>query len=257
MRKSIGIVFQDPSLDEELTGEENLDFHGRLYGMGAADRADRIAEVLQLVDLVDRRHDIVKTYSGGMRRRLEIARGLMHHPRVLFLDEPTLGLDPQTRRKIWDYIRLLKETMGMTIILTTHYMEEADQLCTKIAIIDRGRIVALDSPERLKAMLGGDLVDLRVKEAPAEFVTDLKGLDHVSDVFLDDDTVGLTVSNGESFIPRAVEAAQKHGVVISSVSMRKPNLEDLFIRLTGREIRDEGVGDSKEIMRMYLRSKRR
>ncbi len=168
VRQCIGIVFQDPSLDDELTGEENLDFHGRLYGMDRSARASRIKELLTLVDLWDRRGDLIRTYSGGMRRRLEIARGLMHNPEVLFLDEPTLGLDPQTRRKIWDYIGNLKESSGTTIILTTHYMDEADQLCSRIAIIDRGGIVALGSPEELKASLGGDLLELQTMElAPA------------------------------------------------------------------------------------------
>jgi len=156
-------VFQDPSLDDELTGEENLDFHGRLYGLGSRTRRQRTDDVLALVDLEDRRRDMVKTYSGGMRRRLEIARGLMHRPQVLFLDEPTLGLDPQTRRKIWNYILDLKQSFGMTIILTTHYMDEADRLCSRIAIIDKGRIVAMDTPGALKQQLGGDLLELRLQ----------------------------------------------------------------------------------------------
>lgn len=257
VRRSIGIVFQDPSLDDELTGEENLDFHGRLYGLDSQTRKVQIDEVLNLVDLQDRRRDLVKTYSGGMRRRLEIARGLMHRPKVLFLDEPTLGLDPQTRRKIWNYIRGLKESYGMTIILTTHYMDEADQLCSRVAIIDHGKIVAMDSPANLKASLGGDLVELDVIEVPSQFLDAVKNSEQVGRVSAQDGHVVLTVSNGESFIPRVFETAQSLGMEISSVSVRKPNLEDVFIKLTGREIREETVPESKERIRLYMWRHRR
>ena len=151
VRRSIGYVFQDPTLDIELTGRENLDFHGRLYGLNRTLRRQRIEEMLEIVQLTDRAGDLVKTYSGGMKRRLEIARGLLHHPKVLFLDEPTLGLDPQTRRSIWEHIQRLNREKNITIILTTHYTEEADQLCGRILIIDFGRVVALDTPQKLKA----------------------------------------------------------------------------------------------------------
>ena len=257
VRQCIGIVFQDPSLDDDLTGEENLDFHGRLYGMDSRTRGSRMTEVLRLVDLEDRRDDLVKTYSGGMRRRLEIARGLMHRPRVLFLDEPTLGLDPQTRRKIWNYIRSLKDSYGMTIILTTHYMDEADQLCSRIAVIDRGEIVALDSPDALKASLGGDVLELDIADPDPAFIEQLKNLEEVDHISSQDGKVALTVKNGESFIPRIFEVAQAVGVEISSVAMRKPNLEDVFLKLTGREIRDEGVVEPKERMRIYMWARRR
>ena len=153
VRRSIGYVFQEPTLDLQLTGRENLDFHGRLYHLKKEDRKRRIEEMLQLVQLTDRADDLVKTYSGGMKRRLEIARGLLHHPKVLFLDEPTLGLDPQTRHSIWDHIQRLNKERRITIILTTHYTEEADFLCGRILIIDSGEIVALDTPEKLKAKL--------------------------------------------------------------------------------------------------------
>ncbi len=214
-------------------------------------------EVLTLVDLQDRRWDVVKTYSGGMRRRLEIARGLMHMPRVLFLDEPTLGLDPQTRRKIWKYIRSLKSSFGMTIILTTHYMEEADQLCSRIAIIDRGEIVAMDTPEALKASLGGDVLELEVSDAAPAFIEALRAAEQLTHVSVHDGRVVLTVSNGESFIPVAFETAQRLGVGISTVSMRRPNLEDVFIKLTGREIRDETITEHKERIRIYMWGRRR
>jgi ABC-2 type transport system ATP-binding protein len=257
VRRSIGIVFQDPSLDDELTGEENLDFHGRLYGMDASTRRARIEEVLILVDLLDRRHDIVKTYSGGMRRRLEIARGLMHRPEVLFLDEPTLGLDPQTRRRIWNYIRNLKESFGMTIILTTHYMDEADQLCSRIAVIDRGGIVAMDTPEGLKAQLGGEVLELETSDMREDFLAVLEQSDDVGDISLEEGKLALTVKNGESFVPKVFEMAQNLGIEILSVSMRKPNLEDVFIKLTGREIRDDTVREPKERIRIFMRRTRR
>ena len=167
VRKSIGFVFQDPTLDIELTGRENLDFHGRIYGLKSDVRKQRIEEMLKVVKLNDRADDFVKTYSGGMKRRLEIARGLLHHPKVLFLDEPTLGLDPQTRRSIWAHIQRLNEEEEVTIILTTHYTEEADYLCNRILIIDFGKIVALDTPESLKAQLKGDVVSLIFKDSSA------------------------------------------------------------------------------------------
>ena len=209
------------------------------------------------MDLQDRRGDIVKTYSGGMRRRLEIARGLMHRPKVLFLDEPTLGLDPQTRRKIWNYIRGLKESYGTTIILTTHYMDEADQLCSRVAIIDHGRIVAMDSPANLKASLGGDLVELDTSEIHPQFVEIMQNSEQVARVSAQDGHVVLTVTNGESFIPRVFETAKSLGMEISSVAVRKPNLEDVFIKLTGREIREETVIEPKERIRLYMWSRRR
>ncbi|MDQ7784623.1 MAG: ATP-binding cassette domain-containing protein [Desulfomonilaceae bacterium] len=251
VRRAIGIVFQDPSLDVELTGQENLDFHGRLYGMRGSLRKSRIDEVLSLVDLSIRRNDPVKTYSGGMRRRLEIARGLMHRPEVLFLDEPTLGLDPQTRRKIWHYIRSLEESFGMTIILTTHYMDEADRLCSRVAIIDRGEIVALDSPQNLKTRLGGDVLDVDIAEASPEFIEKLKIIGDLRSVKVQDGRLMITVERGESFVPRLFETAQTMGVAISAVSMRKPNLEDVFIQLTGREIREEAPVEPKDRIGIY------
>jgi len=174
VRKSIGIVFQDQSLDEELTAWENMDFHGRLYRIPGEVREQRIKELLDLVELEDRKNDIVKTFSGGMRRRLEIARGLLHHPAVLFLDEPTLGLDPQTRNHLWQYIATLNKEHGITIILTTHYMEEADRLCNRIAIIDHGKIIALDTPANLKDGIGGDVVTIG-SPAPDKVVSALAG----------------------------------------------------------------------------------
>lgn len=168
VRKSIGIVFQDPSSDDILTGYENLKLHGMLYSMPVGLREQRIKEVLKLVDLEDRKDDQVKKYSGGMRRRLEIARGLMHHPKVLFLDEPTLGLDPQSRENIWKYIENLSKEEKISLILTTHYMEEVDRLCSRLAIIDKGKVVALDSPSNLKRIIGGDVVVMKINNLDLE-----------------------------------------------------------------------------------------
>jgi len=179
VRKSIGIVFQDPSSDDILTGYENLKLHGMLYGMSVDLREERIKEVLNLVDLTDRKDERVKKYSGGMRRRLEIARGLMHRPKVLFLDEPTLGLDPQSRENIWQYIENLSGHGEMSIIITTHYMEEADRLCSRLAIIDHGKIVALDSPSNLKKIIGGEVVILKIKNP---IIDSFKGLDFVKNI---------------------------------------------------------------------------
>jgi ABC-2 type transport system ATP-binding protein len=257
VRRSIGVVFQDPSLDDELTGEENLDFHGRLYGLNAAVRRGAIEEVLRLVDLAPRRHDLVKTYSGGMRRRLEIARGLMHRPTVLFLDEPTLGLDPQTRRKIWEYVRELNQSFSMTIILTTHYMDEADQLCSRIAVMDKGRIVSLGAPDELKALLGGDLLELEASGPLDAYVDRLRELTQAQSISVDGCSVKLTVEGGESIIPLIFQAAHSLGVSISSVSLRKPNLEDVFIALTGREIRDDTTLDPKDRVRIYMQGRKR
>ena len=237
VRKNIGIVFQEPTLDLELTAKENLDFHARLYGLNKKRREERIKEVLKLVDLYDKANLQVKKFSGGMQRRLEIARGLLHFPKVLFLDEPTLGLDAQTRRKIWDYIIEMKEREDVTIILTTHYIEEADKLCDRVAIIDKGKIIALDDPENLKKMVGEDVVSLTVNDSGR--LIDELALEEIRKIVKIEDRLELSVVKGETMIPRIVEIAQKVGVEVKSVSLRKPTLEDVFIHLTGREIREE------------------
>ena len=205
VRSSIGVVFQDPSVDSQLSGRENLDFHGRMYGMDRKTRAERIAEVLELVDLTEKADVLMEDYSGGMQRRLEIARGLMHHPSVLFLDEPTLGLDAQTRRYIWRYIRRMNGDEGVTVVLTTHYMEEADHLCERVAIIDQGRIVALDSPERLKDLIGADIVTLEVEDGVGdEAVRALSDLEGVEAVDRAGSTLRLRVDRSEARIPEIV-----------------------------------------------------
>lgn len=247
VRKSVGIVFQDPSSDEILTGSENLKLHGMLYDMPDDLAAKRIDEVLNLVDLADRKNDLVKKYSGGMRRRLELARGLMHHPKVLFLDEPTLGLDPQTREHIWNYIRKLAKEEKITIIITTHYMDEADRLCDRIAIIDHGKIVALDSPENLKKELGGETIRL---ETAKPNIKALEKLKCVKSIKILDGEVFLTVSDANKNLQKILEAAGK----VSSVEVRSPKLEDVFLHYTGRTIRKDAPEGSWVDKAMHARS---
>ncbi|WP_214021599.1 ATP-binding cassette domain-containing protein [Methanoculleus sp.] len=254
VRKSIGIVFQDQSLDEELTAYENMDFHGRLYRIGGEERRRRIGELLALVGLDDRKDDLVKTYSGGMRRRLEIARGLLHEPKVLFLDEPTLGLDPQTRNLLWEYIARLNDETGITIILTTHYMEEADRLCDRVAIIDRGTIIALDTAENLKASIGGDVVTIASPDPDA--VAGLLTAPWISGIERHDGSVTIRLQDADRHIPGIVTAIHQSGIGITSLSVRKPTLEDVFLHYTGRTIREEEVS-GKEAMRMFHRAGRR
>jgi ABC-2 type transport system ATP-binding protein len=234
VRRSIGLVFQQTTLDDALTAEQNLRFHAYAYGVPADVRERRLRELLALVELSDRRGDRVRTFSGGMKRRLEIARGLLHHPRVLFLDEPTLGLDPQTRRRIWDYLAHLRMREGLTIFMTTHYMDEAEQ-CDRIAVIDHGEIVALDTPAGLKAAVGGDLItiDTPDREAAATELRDRFGLEPV----VADGTISFQVEGGEAFLPDFVRT---FGRPIDAIGLRRPTLDDAFLHLTGREIRDAG-----------------
>ena len=255
VRQSIGVVFQDPALDTKLTGKENLDFHGIMYGMPKREREKRIKEVLKLVELEDRANMLVEKYSGGMKRRLEIARGLIHRPKVLFLDEPTLGLDAQTRRHIWDYIKKLNKESEIAIILTTHYMEEADYLCSRVAIIDHGKIVVMDTPQNLKHSLGGDVVCLEVGDG-ARLAKVLRREEWVKAVKKYDGKMCATMEHGERRIPQIVSIAQKSGIRIRSVSLHEPSLEDVFIHYTGKSIREqegEGGGMRREIMRRRMR----
>ena len=257
VRKAIGVVFQEPALDGKLTGRENLEFHGMMYGLKSGERRMRIDEVLALVDLVDKAPVLVEKYSGGMKRRLEIARGLIQHPKVLFLDEPTLGLDAQTRRHIWDYVRKLNRERRVTIILTTHYMEEADYLCGRIAIMDHGKFVALDTPARLKDVLGGDVVSLEIEGDPASFETALKSLDWIKKFQRHEGALNLTMEKGERRIPELVNLAQDHGVTVSCVHLRKPSLEDVFLHFTGRSIREKEANVSERNRAMMMGHGRR
>lgn len=239
VRKSIGVVFQEPALDNKLTGKENLEFHAMMYGIDKAERRRRIDKVLTLVELTEKAAVLVENYSGGMKRRLEIARGLIHEPKVLFLDEPTLGLDAQTRRHIWDYIKKLNKERGVTIILTTHYMEEADYLCERVAIMDHGKFVALDTPYKLKDILGGDVVCLEVDRDENRFLSLTKTLGWIKNSSHHDGVITLTMEKGERRIPELIRFAQKLDIQVSCVQLRKPSLEDVFLHFTGRTIREQ------------------
>jgi ABC-2 type transport system ATP-binding protein len=232
VRRNIGLVFQDTTLDSYLTGEQNLRFHAELYGVPKAAFAPRLRQVLEMVGLWERRDGVVATYSGGMQRRLEIARGLLHAPRVLFLDEPTVGLDPQTRVSIWEYINDLKQREDITIFLTTHYMDEAEN-CDRIAIIDHGKIVAIDTPEALKASVGKDRVQISTADDPAAIraLADEFGIE----AEMHEGLVTFSVEAGEHFVPRLFATLP---VAIRSVSVSRPSLDDVFMSYTGKTIRD-------------------
>lgn len=239
VRRSIGIVFQEPSVDDRLTGRENLVMHANLYGVPAGERRRRIEVVLKLVELEDRADDLLRTYSSGMRRRLEIARGLIHYPKVLFLDEPTIGLDPQTREHIWAYIRELSMREDITVILTTHYMEEADRLCDRVAIIDYGKIVALDTPQSLKEKLEGEIITIKTKDAD-RLSRKLGEAGLVDKISVVGDELKLNVKEAHATLPRVVEMAAGFGIRVEYVSLHEPDLGDVFLHYTGRGIRAEG-----------------
>lgn len=239
IRNNIGIIFQDPSLDIGLTGRENLDFHAMMYNISSNERKIRVKEVLDIVGMADKADILVENYSGGMKRRLEIARGLIHYPKVLFLDEPTLGLDAQTRRTIWDHIRDLNRNYGTSVILTTHYMEEADYLCDRIAIIDHGKIIALDTPSGPKNCLRGDLVSLTIEGNIDHIADALRGKEWVRDIVQNGKMLDVIISDYERNIPDIFQTAGNLDIGISSISLSKPSLEDVFIHLTGSTIREQ------------------
>jgi ABC-2 type transport system ATP-binding protein len=251
VRHRIGLVFQDTTLDDYLTAEENLRFHAELYGMPSALLASRIRQVLGMVELWERRASIVRTFSGGMKRRLEIARGLLHSPRVLFLDEPTLGLDPQTRNRVWSYINELRQSEDITIFMTTHYMDEAEY-CERIAIIDQGQIVAIGTPAALKASVGQDRVQLRTDDDGAAIagLRDRFGLE----AKMSEDAVTLYVPGGAEFVPRLFAEL---GVPIRSVNVARPTLDDVFMAYTGRTIRDAEASTSDQLRAIpFMRARR-
>ena len=255
VRKSIGIIFQEPSIDDRLTGRENLEMHANLYGVPRNVQKRRIDEVLELVELADRADSLMKTYSGGMRRRLEIARALIHYPKVLFLDEPTLGLDPQTREHVWQYIMELSKREEITMILTTHYMEEADKLCDRIAIIDSGKIIALDEPKKLKDELEGDVISVKT-EAVSELSDRLIKAKLTKDVRPLEGELELVVKGGDTLVPRIVEIAAGAGIRIDSMSLREPTLEDVFLHYTGRKMRTEGAEEYRGLAAVRRRRTR-
>ncbi|MDA1189930.1 MAG: ATP-binding cassette domain-containing protein [Chloroflexi bacterium] len=235
VRRSIGLVFQDTTLDEYLTAEQNLRFHAYAYGVSRKLTNYRIEELLKLLELWDRRKQSIREYSGGMKRRLELARGLLHHPRVLFLDEPSLGLDPQARHKIWEYVLDLHRNDDTTIFMTTHYMDEAEH-CDRIAVIDNGGIIALGTPEELKRKVGGDVITLKSndKESIQKELREKYSIESE----LKDDAITFTVSEGDKFLPEFVRASTQP---MQSISIRRPTLDDVFLKLTGHAIRDEAA----------------
>jgi ABC-2 type transport system ATP-binding protein len=251
VRRSIGLVFQDTTLDSYLSGAQNLRFHAALYGVPAAAVEPRMRQVLEMVGLWDRRDSLVMTYSGGMQRRLEIARGLLHAPRVLFLDEPTVGLDPQTRASIWDYINDLKTREDITIFLTTHYMDEAEN-CDRIAIIDHGKIVAIDTPEALKASVGKDRVQIHTADDAAA-IAQLREEFGLS-AAVHEGAVTFSVASGESFVPRLFAGLT---TPIQAVSVSRPSLDDVFMNYTGTTIRDAEASSSDAMRQMAARFGRR
>jgi ABC-2 type transport system ATP-binding protein len=247
VRRNIGLVFQDPTLDGYLTAEQNLRLHAELYGVQSDLVAPRMQQVMEMVGLWERRDGQVRTFSGGMRRRLEIARGLMHSPRVLFLDEPTIGLDPQTRSSIWRYIVELRRSEDITIFLTTHYMDEAE-LCDRIAIMDKGEIVVLDSPEALKASVGADRVRIQTDDDEAAIAE--IGARYGFDAAVSEGAVTFAVESGAEFVPRLFAELK---VPIHSVSVSRPTLDDVFMRYTGSTIRDAEEDQSKASNRIAAR----
>ena len=255
VRECIGIVFQDSAIDRFLTGKENLDFHARMYHMDRKTRVERIAEVLDLLELKGKENIKVANYSGGIQRRFEVARGFMNHPKVLFLDEPTLGLDIQTRRSLWEYIRMLNEKEGTTIILTTHYIEEADYLCHRVAIIDRGKIAALNTPQRLKQVVGTNLISLQVDSSNSDFANLVKGLSWIKKVEIRNGSLELSLDGGDEKLPELIDFADEHGFAISSIDLCEPSLEDAFLYYTGREIREE-EGNLKELWKGIMMRRR-
>ena len=257
VRSSIGIVFQAPSSDDILTGYENLKIHSLLYNVDSHIREKRISDVLELVGLTNRKNDQVKKYSGGMRRRLEIARGLLHKPKVIFLDEPTLGLDPNSRESMWKYIKRLVDEEKITIILTTHYMEEADLLCNRIGFIDKGKIIALNSPSKLKSNIGGEIINLKIENKEMdniEKIMDLiKKFDFVHGVENfetkgEKGKIAVYVDNASNNLPIIMKVINKmlNDIDISSVDYRRPTLNDVFLKFTGRHIEDQYDKDSAE-----------
>jgi ABC-2 type transport system ATP-binding protein len=246
VRQSIGLVFQDPSLDEKLSAIQNLRFHAMIYDVPSSVREKRIEEVMNMVELWDRRNNKVINYSGGMKRRLELARGLLHNPRVLFLDEPTLGLDPQTRNRIWEYVTDLQQREGTTIFLTTHYMDEAEK-ANRIAIIDHGKIVAIDTPDKLKEMVAKDIITLRTDDN-AKAAEEIKSR-YQLETRANSDELVFEKAGGEEFLPVFIKEFDTR---ILSISLRRPSLDDVFLKLTGHQIREEQAnGGFSEIAKRH------
>jgi ABC-2 type transport system ATP-binding protein len=251
VRRSIGLVPQELTVDDDLSGRENMILQADLYNVDRKDAKERIDELLRLVNLEEAADRMVKTYSGGMRKRLELAEGLIHRPRILFLDEPTLGLDVQTRAVMWDHIRDLKKKANMTVFMTTHYLEEADSLCDRIGIIDKGRIMALDTPATLKRSLGGDVISLKVGGAEKDWADVLGKVEGVLSAKKEDSLLRVKVLSGETAIPVLLKAVSDNGGVVTTVSLERPNMDQVFLEYTGRSLRDaEQSGSTDRFTRM-------
>jgi ABC-2 type transport system ATP-binding protein len=239
VRRRIGVTFQEIVLDDDLTGVQILDYHGRLYQMSKQERQAKISELLRLVELEEAAHRLTKTYSGGMKRRLELARGLMSHPEILFLDEPTQGLDPQNRANIWAYIRDLRDAQGLTFLLTTHYMEEADTLADTVGIIDHGQLVVEGAPHELVHEMGADVIRVAGSGDADHYVTNLQELPFVQDVNRSDELIQIGVDQGNRRLAEVITLASDNGFRIDDVSVAKPTLGDVFLKYTGRQLRDK------------------
>jgi len=247
VRQSIGYVQQETTVDEYLTGRENLLLQARLNHIPKDQMDARIDEVLELIELSDKQKDPVVTYSGGMRKRLDIAGGLLHRPKVLFLDEPTVGLDIQTRRKIWEYIKKIHKEFEMTIFLTTHYMEEADQLCNRVGIIDGGKIQVIDSPQNMKSAMGNEVISLTLESDESKsFLSELEKIDLIKKINQDQNKIVLFASKGTEVIPKIFQISSDLGIKITSISLTQPTLDDVFISYTGHEIRSEEGGFNRK-----------
>lgn len=238
VRRQIGVTFQETVLDNELTGRQALNYHGRLYGMSKESRADKISELLALVELEEAAGRVISTYSGGMKRRLELIRGLMTSPRVLFLDEPTLGLDPQSRARIGEYILDLKEKEGLTVLLTTHYMDEAEQLADRVGIIDHGKILVEGTPAELVDQMGADVIIIQGSGDSEQFVEKVNALPYTEMVTSADGIIQIGVGSGSRRLVEILSQAHEAGYKVEDVSVSKPSLGDVFLKYTGRQFRD-------------------
>jgi ABC-2 type transport system ATP-binding protein len=253
VRFAMGVIPQALTSDPELTAVENMEVHAKLYGVPLQQRGQIIHDLLESVDLLKFKDALVRTFSGGMRRRLEIARGLIHSPKILFLDEPTTGLDPVSRTNVWQMIRKLRERSELTILITTHYMEEADKLCDRIAIVDHGKLAALDTPTRLKDSISGiDTVEAEFDRAPGDWISQLQALPHVTGVTQREDVVHITSSDGPATIAALMDLTRSKGVGVKRVSVQSTTLDDVFVHYTGSDLRDaSNTGARYDIGHLY------
>lgn len=248
IRNLIGVCPQNSTIDNQLTAWENLDFYAKLFNMPDKDREDRIKHALGIANLIDRANIPVQTFSGGMRRKLEIARAFIHKPLILFLDEPTIALDPESRRAVWQQIRILNSE-GVTIILTTHYMDEAEKLCDRVAFVNGGKLVAIDSPDNLKKSLpAGDLIEVAIDKVEESLISELKNIESIIEVKINENRLQISVRNGRSTLPQIVDIIGRYEVKIESISIRSPSLEDVFIHYTGKKL-DAQANDARSARR--------